>query len=105
MLIKILGVILSDGHLEFPLPVGDYFMIGLRCRGKIIGLIDPLLMKVHMYLGHPLVIKTDPLLAFHLCLPGPVTVQVKIIVIGSATGPGLTVFTGHSLRIEIFSGY
>jgi len=47
-----------------------------------------------MYLGHPLVIYAKALLGFGLCLPGPVAVQVKIIVIGASAGPGLIMFPG-----------
>ena len=76
-------------------------MIRLCGRGKIVRRIYTLLMKIYMHLGHPLVILRQPLPGFYLCLPGPVTVKVKIVMVGSAAGPWLPVFTGNILRIVL----
>src|SRR5204862_6390214 len=84
----------SNRHLEIPLPLCDYFMIRLCGGSKIVRCICPLFMKVYMYLWHPFIILKHSLLALRLCLPGPVAIEIKIIMIGSATRPGLPVFAG-----------
>ena len=92
--IKVFCIILSDQYLEFPLPWCDHFVVGLRRRGKVVGFVKSLLMKINMNLREPFVIEFQPLLRFHLCLPGPVAVKVKIIMIGSSSRPWFLVFPG-----------
>ncbi len=86
-------MIFTDRYLEVTLPFADAFVVGLCSWCKIIGLVYALLMKVYMNIWHPLQVFDYPLLAFHLCLPGPVPIQIKIIVIGSSARPWFTVLT------------
>src|SRR5262245_53436481 len=88
--IKIFRMISADRYLKISLPGSDHFMIGLRSRGKIIGVVYSLFVKIHMHMRHPLIVLNNALTALYLCLPGPITVQVKIIVIGPSTWPGFS---------------
>ena len=91
--VKILRMIFPDRNLEISLPLSYCFMIGLRCRCKIIWLINSLFVIVNMYLWQPLIVNNHALFAFNLCLPGPITVKIKIVMISSAAWPGFPMFT------------
>ena len=99
--IKICSMIFPDGNLEISLPLANGFMIRLCSRCKVIGLVYALLMKVYMHVGHPLQVLYNTLLAFYLCLPGPVTVKIKVVMVASAAGPGFPVFSGIDRWIVI----
>src|SRR5690606_34391065 len=70
------------------------FMVRLRGRSKIIWLIDTLLMIIHMNMRHPFIVYSHALATFQLRLPRPVAVEIKIVMIGSATRPWFTMFPG-----------
>jgi len=99
VLVEIFGIAAPNICLKATLPRCYNFVERLGCRCKIIGLIIALLMIIHMYLGHQLMIFFYPCLRFHLCLPGPVTVKVEIVIIASSAGPRFAVFA--ALRIGI----
>src|SRR4249919_940613 len=48
ILIEVLCVVLSDGYLEIPLPLGDHFVIGLSSRSEIIRIVDSLFVIIDM---------------------------------------------------------
>src|SRR3954471_10936904 len=50
ILIKIFGVVFPDNGLELLLPCSNILMKRLCSRGKIIGRIIPLFVKINMYL-------------------------------------------------------
>ena len=67
--------------------------------GEIVGAVYSLLMEVHMNMGHPAIVVWQSLTCFSLGSPGPIPVQVKVVVVGSPTGPWLCVFTGFFMNI------
>ena len=101
-LVEVLGVVLADVSLAFPLPRRHNLVVRLRCRREVIGAVDPLLVKVHMHLGHPCLVKGGPRLGLPLGLPGQVAVHVKQVVVGSTAGPRLVVFP--SVRVGVGPG-
>ena len=98
-------MIFSDSGLKLPLPGCYQFMQGFGAGGKVIIAFGVHFMKITMYLRHPFVVFFHTLLCLHLCLPGPVTVQVKIIMIGSAQGPGFAMFSGCRISVGVFALY
>ena len=74
--------------LETTLPWSDYFMKGFSCRSEIIRIGRKLLVKITVNYRHPFIVLFNTALRFNLCLPCPVAVQIKIIMIGSASRPG-----------------
>ena len=100
--VKIAGVVLTDLYLEVSLEFRDVGVVRLRCRRKVVRIVIPLFVKVSVDVGHPFVVFYDALLRLHLRLPGPVAIQVKEIVIGTASGPGFPVFAYG--RVDIAGG-
>src|SRR5699024_10430024 len=100
----IFGIILSDRMLKVTLPISDGIMIRLCPGSKIIGILIILLMEVDMNMRHPPLVFSQARPAFLLNKPGPVTVQIKIIVIGSSTGPRLMVLPGIGMHVGISTG-
>ena len=103
--IEILRVILSDAGLKLPLPGRDHFMKGLGGGSKVIRIVDQLFVVIAMDLRHPLIVFLHAGLCFHLCLPGPVAVQIKVIMVHPSAGPGLPVFAGREIGYRFFAGH
>ena len=101
--IKIFCMIFSHHILEAPLPRCYHFMKRFGSRGKIIRTSRHLFMKIAMNNRHPFIIFFNPLLCFYLCLPGPIPVQVKIIMIASSSRPWFIVFHSIAIYIRVFS--
>src|SRR5206468_11487479 len=103
--IEIFSIVLTNSNLEFPLPWCNYFMVRLRRRGKIIRIVIALLMIIAVYLRHPLVVPKYALLCFQLCLPGPIPVQVKIVMIEPSSWPWLTMLSCIAIGVGRFARY
>ena len=97
--IEVTGVVLSDFSLKVALPWRDILMYGFGCGRKEIGIINTLLMHIRVHMWQPLVINIQSLAGFGLRCPGPVAVQVVVIVIGSSAWPGFTMLAGLLTRI------
>src|SRR5688572_29917466 len=98
-------MVAANSALELALPWCNHLVQRLSSRCKVVGLIKSLFVTVYMYLWQPLIIQCHPLARFFLCLPGPVTVKVKVVMIPSSSLPGLTVFTTLRGGIKVFSYY
>ena len=61
--------------------------------------VEPHFMEVHMHLGHPVPVDLDSVLGFLLSLPRPVSIEVKIIMIGAPARPRFSMFI--SLRVGV----
>ena len=90
---------LANFHLEFSLPIGDGLMVGLCCRGEVVGRVVAHLVVIAMHMRHPRVVQGRSRLRFLLFLPRPIPVQVEQVVVRTSTGPGLIVL--HAVRIGI----
>ena len=75
-------------------------MIGLGRRGKIIGVVYPLLMEIHMDVRVPPVKFFKALPALGLGKPCPVPVQVKHIVVTPARPPAFVMFPAIRIYLE-----
>lgn len=75
-------------------------MIGPGGRCKIVGAVVALFVYIHMDVGQPVVVSGHALPGFQLSLPGPVAVQIEIVMIGPSTGPGLYMFPGFRTGIR-----
>src|SRR5688572_13233467 len=93
------GVILSNRGLKFSLPWRDHLVIRFGGRSKIIRTIITLFMKVNVNVWHPFMIDLKPLPCLYLGAPGPVSVQIKKIMIGSSSWPWLPMFFGIAITI------
>jgi len=100
--VKMFGIVAANHALEIALPGRDHFMKRFCCRRKIIGLIISLFVKIYMYLWQPLVVFQHALLRFNLRLPGPIPVQIEIVMIGAAAGPGLHMLSCYRVGIGCF---
>ena len=105
LLVKVFGVVFANLYLKIALPLGDVAVVRLGCWRKIIRVVGALLVNVHMHLGHPFVVFNQALAGFDLGLPGPVAVEVKVVVVDSATGPGLLVLAGVGAHIGSSAHY
>ena len=81
------------------MPWCNIFMKRLGSRRKIIGRVITLLVKIHMYLRQPFIKKSNMGFGFFLCLPCPIAVQVKIIMVYPSARPWLSVFAGVRIGI------
>ena len=101
--IKIPCMILSHRSLKTSLPDCDHLVKRFSRRGKIIRISGILFMKITMYGRHPLIVFFNPALCFYLCLPCPIPVQIKMIMIASSSGPWLIVFCCITICIRMIS--
>ena len=99
MLVEIFCVVFSDNGLKFFLPTGNIPVKRFCCRSKVIGCIVTLFVKINVHFGLPLVKKRYPCSGLFLGLPGPIAVQIKIIMIGPAAWPVFPVFTCNRVGI------
>ena len=74
-------------------------MVGLGGGREVVGIIRPHFVEIGVYFGQPLVVERDALAGFLLSLPGPVAVQVEVVVVEAAAGPGLVVLPGVGLGV------
>ena len=101
-LVEVLGVVLADVPLTFPLPGRHNLVVRLRRGCEVVRAVDPLLVEVDVHLRHPRLIKGGPRLGLTLGLPSQVAVHVKQVVVGSTARPRLIVFP--SVRVGVGSG-
>ena len=74
-------------------------MVGLCCRRKIIVVVVAHFMKITMDMRHPAAVSFEALFAFYLCLPHPIPVEVKKVVVIPAVGPGFLVLVFFGIWI------
>jgi len=85
--------------LEGALPVGDLFMHWLSSWPEVVRGIVSLFVYIDVYVWHPRLIVGYTLLSLNLRVPGPIAIEIEVIMIGASAGPGLAVLS--RLRIGV----
>ena len=102
-LVEVLGVVGADVPLALALPRRDDLVVGLCRRGKVVRVVDALLVEVHVNLWHPLAVEGRARFRFPLGLPGQIPIHVKQIVVGPTSRPGLVVFPRRRIGVGTWS--
>ena len=93
-LVERAAAILADDALKIALKRRNVLVVGLGRGREVVGAFGPHFVEIAVQVGHPLLVEGHTLLGHFLRLPGPIAVEVEIIVRKTPAGPGLAVFTG-----------
>ena len=105
VLIEHLPVVVADDVLHLPLPGRDVLVERLGGGREVVGIVDAHLVEVGVHLGQPLRVEGNALAALLLGLPGPVAVQVEVVVVEAPARPGLVVLPGVERGVGRLTGH